>query len=76
MKSVRLILLLTCLLPIRLVAGEQPTATELKVGVDLVPKITVYGPSGTAARVEWSTSLGNGVLSEWHLLKKVTLGTA
>ena len=83
MKSIRLIILLACLLPIRLVAGEQATATSiepppqsLRLGVDLVPKITVYGPSGTAAQLEWSTSLGNGVLSEWHLLKSVAVGTA
>ena len=84
MKSIRLVLLLACLLPIRLVAAEQsasagsiqPPPQSLRLGVDLVPKITVYGPSGTAARVEWSTSLGNGVVSEWHLLKTVAVGTA
>lgn len=91
MKSMRLILLLACLLPIRLVAGEQsaPAASigqssqSLKLGVELVPnitvpvpKITVYGPAGAVGQVEWSTSVGNGVISEWHLLKKVTVGTA
>ena len=38
----------------------EPPPQSLRLGVELVPKITVYGPSGTAARVEWSTSVGNG----------------
>lgn len=56
--------------PVVLIEAPKP---EVVLGVRLVPEITVFGPPGTAAKVEWSATLGQ--LAKWELLTVVALDT-
>ncbi|MSU35213.1 MAG: formylglycine-generating enzyme family protein [Pedosphaera sp.] len=54
------------------VAIEAPPR-ETSLTIELVPKITVWGQSGSPHRVEWSATPGPGEM--WQVLTNVTVGT-
>ena len=46
---------------------------ESSLSIELVPKITLRGASGTMQRVEWSPTVGAGAL--WQVFTNITLGS-